>query len=325
MKTGALWSVLFSLAILGCEKITSPEDLSPPETPAHFNLVGGGDGQVYLRWDSSREPDFSHYVVYRTTDLAQPFLDIAELRLNEFIDQYLAYDSTYYYYATTVDLAGNESKPTDHIEVQPLNISPPGRPQGLQVYGRNWPFANDVAIYLNWTPGEEGDLDHYYIYRSTDPQFSPSGSTLVDSTKGAAYRDLQVDVDRPYYYGIQAVDRGGKRSNVSEYGTDLILPQARLITPTNGVIVPLFFEFNWQSVPAARAYRIFVSRTPFSGELWSSATLADTVTRIVYTGPSLQAGQSHYWWVAAYSQVAAEGEGDARINSQSEIARFSQK
>lgn len=317
---------LGALVLVACGKVIGPRDRTPPATPSNFTLLGGGDGQARLRWDANQEPDFKHYAVYRTTDVNQPFESIAQLTANEFVDQFLSYDTTYYYRITAIDYAGNESDPTDYIDVLPINISSPSRPQSLQVHGHNQPVLRDVAMYLNWKPNEEGDLRRYYVYRSTTEDFAPSDSTLMDSTQIASYRDTHAQIGVRYHYRVQAVDNGGKRSIPSTPANDLILEQVRLISPGNGVTVTGPFELRWQQVPEAKAYRVFVTKSPLTQEVWRSELLSENITKIGYLGSPLQSGRSYYWWVAAYSYGETMDESghpiEPELNSQSDYARF---
>lgn len=318
-------SICLIFVLISCsDEVTSPPDIMPPVTPTNFRLLGGGDGQVHLRWDASQELDFKNYTIYRTTDLETPFAPIVSLTANEYVDQFLSYDLTYYYHVTASDYAGNESDPSDYIDIKPMNISSPTRPRDLQVYGHNLPIINDVAVHLYWTPNEEGDLDAYFIYRDTIPDLTVSDTTFIGTSPIASYRDEAVMVGIRYYYRVQAVDRGGKESIPSHANDDILLPQVRLISPANGVMVSLPFEFRWRSLEHAAGYRVIVSRSPFSEEIWVTELLPETTTTIGYAGPQLQSGWSYYWWVAAYSKVPDEDEDELslEINSQSEYMRF---
>jgi hypothetical protein len=65
---------------------------------------------------------------------------------------------------------------------------------------------------LSWDMSQEEDLQYYRIYRSTDPEFSPSPSTLVDGTKTNSWTDPSFG-DPSVYYKITAVDYSGNESD----------------------------------------------------------------------------------------------------------------
>ena len=87
--------------------------------------------------------------------------------------------------------------------------------------GGNMPQAvNDLVIsssgtdiVLTWSPVTQDTsglpilVDYYHIYRDTDPEFIPSGTTLIDSALTATYTDPGVLIapDPAYFYRVSAV------------------------------------------------------------------------------------------------------------------------
>jgi hypothetical protein len=95
-------------------------------------------------------------------------------------------------------------------------------------------LAGDV-IHLSWsavttdTAGAPITVDHYIIYRNSDPNFSPVPDDSVDQTTGLAYEDATPalkDTGTNHYYVVKAVDdQGGKSSDsnkTGEFDTSLI-------------------------------------------------------------------------------------------------------
>ena len=141
------FSVSFSCLILivglfSCSSETTNPDTIPPNTPQNFTLLGGGDGQARFRWTKSAEPDFQLYRLYRSVNNPNLYDTLIETSQTEYLDQFLSYDSTYYYYLTAVDLSDNESAPSHTIDVQPLNISAPLPPTFLIVNAFNNTLEN---------------------------------------------------------------------------------------------------------------------------------------------------------------------------------------
>lgn len=73
-----------SLMILSCSEVTAPEDIASPETPANFTLLGGGDGQVRLRWSRNAEVDFNFYRLYRSVNNIYNFSLLVQLTQIEY-------------------------------------------------------------------------------------------------------------------------------------------------------------------------------------------------------------------------------------------------
>ena len=142
VKGNSIIFLLFSfitLSFFSCSEITSPADAFPPETPKFFTLIGGGDGQAHFRWERNIEPDLKAYRLYRSENNISNFSLLVEISQTEYVDRFLNYDSTYYYYLTAIDNAGNESTATNIIDIQPLNLSAPQPPSRLNVSGINNP------------------------------------------------------------------------------------------------------------------------------------------------------------------------------------------
>lgn len=97
-------------------------DLTPPA--ALTGLIGRStvDGEVSLNWDFSPDLDADIYRIYRAERSGGPYDQIAEgIPLFEtlYLDDAVSFDTTYFYVVTVVDLAGNESDPSNEVDVTP--------------------------------------------------------------------------------------------------------------------------------------------------------------------------------------------------------------
>lgn len=319
-----VFSALLGLFLSGCSEVSSPADNTPPETPRNFTSMGGGDGQVHFRWEKSKEIDLKTYRIYRSVNDMASFSKLVELAQTEYTDRFLEYDATYYYYISALDNAGNESPPSNIIDIQPLNISAPQPPSQVIVSGYNNPLLNQKVVKINWTPPDIGDLKHYIIHRGANPDFTPDGSTCIDSTGIAFYTDAAVQINTRYYYKIIAVDKGLKTSLPSKPGGDWILAGPVLMVPANNTRFGSPWTFTWNPVENAAKYEVFLGNGPFSEAFWTSGKIDKT--EIAYTGISMLAGKVYYWWVGAYSQdkiKTSDGmEIAAPVNSYSTVNSF---
>ncbi len=305
---------LVAVSFIGCSEITSPADNFPPEKPKNFTLIGGGDGQVHFRWERNIEPDLKAYRLYRSENSLSNFSLLVEITQTEYVDRFLDYDSTYYYYLSAVDNAGNESTTTNIIDIQPLNLSAPQPPSRLIVSGFNSPLQGATEISISWTPPDIGDLKNYLVYRGADSTFVPSASTFLDSTNISIYLDRLVQLNQKYHYKIIAVDRGYKMSLPSESSNDLILSSPVLISPANNTRFTSPLTFKWDGVTSAVNYVVYVGNGPFSNIIWSSAKT--TSTEINYSGTALQSSKVYYWWVGVYSKDKVRLDDGTEIPSQ---------
>lgn len=315
---------LITLSYLGCSEITAPADTFPPAEPKNFTLIGGGDGQVHFRWERNIEPDLKAYRLYRSVNSLTNFSLLVQISQTEYVDRFLDYDSIYYYYLSAVDNAGNESKTTNIIDIQPLNLSAPQPPSRLVVSGYNSPLQGATEISVSWTPPDIGDLKNYLVYRGADSTFVPSVSTFLDSTNISIYIDKLVQLNQKYHYKIIAVDKGYKMSLPSKSSNDLVLSSPVLVSPANNIRFGSPLIFKWDGVTSAVNYVVFVGNGPFSDIIWSSAKT--TSTEINYSGTALQSSKVYYWWVGVYSKDKVRlddgTEVPAQINSYSIINSF---
>ncbi len=304
LPQGLLLFAMMALSLfIGCGKLTAPDDVIPPATPESFILLGGGDGEARFRWVPNGEPDFHHYVIYRSTTLPYDFSSftrLAELTHNEYVDRFLAYESVYYYYITAVDNAGNESKPSGILDVRPVNISSPPSPYSLTVYGYNNPNLNKTEFRITWIPPIISDLSHFRVYRGMNSGFVADASSLIDSTYVSMYIDVMQRAGDLYFYKVTCVDLGGKASVPGLPDADRVLGEITLLNPGNRTVQAQPMLFNWQAVEHAVKYQVFVGKGPLSNIIWTST--ATTNVQIQYSGPALSTDAIYYWWVGAYSK-----------------------
>lgn len=307
-------SFLFLLVIIGCSEITSPVDDKSPNTPSNFILIGGGDGQAYFRWEKNIEPDLKEYRLYKSEYTPKVFTLLASTTQTEYVDRFLAYDSTYFYYLTAIDYAGNESDPTSIIDVQPLNTSAPQPPSRLIVSGYNNPQQGLLEMQLSWVPPDIGDLKNYLVYRGTDSLFIPDVATFINTTSIAVYTDRFVEINKKYFYKIIAVDKGDKASFPSKTNSDIVLISPSLVSPANNTKFGNPRTFKWESVPAAYEYKVFVGNGPFSDVVWSSQSTKKT--EVTFNGPALQTSKIYYWWVGTYSREKIKFDDNSELPAQ---------
>jgi hypothetical protein len=67
-------------------------------------------------------------------------------------------------------------------------------------------------IVLQWSHSADNvAIDHYIVYRDTDPGFTPGGGNEVHQTEGTSYFDANAagTVGTDYYYVVKAADPSG--------------------------------------------------------------------------------------------------------------------
>jgi len=117
--------------VAGCGSSGGNSDSTPPGAPSR--LAGTpGDGKVDLSWSGSSAGDVSAYNVYRSpsssVDQISDRSPIQSTSSATYEDTEVSNDTRYYYVVTAVDEAGNESQPSNKINVTPPFEEAPGRP-----------------------------------------------------------------------------------------------------------------------------------------------------------------------------------------------------
>jgi parallel beta-helix repeat protein len=97
-------------------------DTLPPAVPGGTKAFGR-DKEVDLSWTPSPDKDIGQYRIYRSSTPLTGFQEVGKTELTTFRDQNLTNETAYFYRIAAVDLAGNESKPSESIRATPV---PPG-------------------------------------------------------------------------------------------------------------------------------------------------------------------------------------------------------
>ncbi|MBI1932846.1 MAG: T9SS type A sorting domain-containing protein [Ignavibacteriales bacterium] len=212
-------------------------DLVAPSKPTNFILNGFLD-KVELSWNKNPEGDVEKYNIYRSTtanfdpDTMATFtyavLDTV------FTDTNVVYGNSYYYSIAAVDTAGNKSDYSEILAVSIADTIAPEAPTGLKIV-----LTDESTASLSWNKNLEGDVEKYQIYRSMVSNFDPDTmDTFTYSTTDTFYVDVNVDIDKHYYYKISAVDI---HENNSEFSSEVNL----LITDiVNNNVLPTKFELS---------------------------------------------------------------------------------
>lgn len=80
----------------------------------------------------------------------------------------------------------------------------------------------DRAVYLGWEAGSSSEIDHYRIYRSTDPT---SPLDYLAWTFESGYVDMAVANGLTYFYAVSAVSGAGLESPLSRIVGDTPRPE----------------------------------------------------------------------------------------------------
>jgi hypothetical protein len=217
-----------------------------PTLPAPSGFQGQltADG-VVLSWNkaliATEMPGLQHfYRIYRRQAKGQDAL-IANLPMatTQFVDRGFEWEKAYQYRLDVVTVVNGqqaehcaesgpaencaeavsvEGNDTPEIEVIAHDVFPPATPSGLEaVFSENGP---QKFIDLVWSPNAETDLAGYNVFRHEEgAEAVRINSQMV---KTPAYRDLNVQAGKKYFYSVSAVDGRGNQSGKSQEAEESI-------------------------------------------------------------------------------------------------------
>lgn len=133
---------------------------------------------------------------------------------NSYSDARFDFGKTYVYAVRSVILVeGNEieSDNSQPVTMTPLDIFPPGAPQGVVAAVLPGTTPSTFFVDLSWSINTETDLAGYRVYRSV--QEGVRGQLITpDLLPIPAIRDGSVEQGHRYWYTVTAVDRAGNES-----------------------------------------------------------------------------------------------------------------
>ncbi|MBI3034934.1 fibronectin type III domain-containing protein, partial [Candidatus Woesearchaeota archaeon] len=212
---------------------TNANDTSVPSQITGLNATRIGQNFVELRWNESRDRDFSHYVVYRAD--ASPIAVTKPSTFNLFIDALVDSGRSYTYEVSAVNIFANEGPKSEPIRVTTL--------RGGQI------------LNLQHAP-----VDIFEDFRK--PLFTAN-------TSGNFNFGIRLNKnDGKYSIKLIFEDRAENAVIIEKAVTlDTKKPEVKIISPPSGALI---FENVANEVdvigktkPNARVH-LFVDRTPFS-------------------------------------------------------------
>ncbi len=88
------------------------------------------------------------------------------------------------------------------------NLSPPP-PAGFNA------SVVSTTVHLGWQLSSAKDVDHFAVYKGTDPGFDPHAGDPLAKISDTSYVDASVQSGNTYYYYVTAVDFSGNESPLS--------------------------------------------------------------------------------------------------------------
>ena len=171
--------------------------------------------KVKLTWQFEEEEDLEGFNIYRGTKSDGEFTKLNKSVLpksSNFYEDLIQISGNYYYYVSTVDLSGNETK-SGLVYTEVRDLVPPFAPKNLKA------STEPGKITLNWAPNNEGDLKGYFIQRSLNDSNNLDNHYININekpiTETTFSQTLAKKVRNKFVYRVIAVDTSYNRSSPS--------------------------------------------------------------------------------------------------------------
>ncbi len=182
-------------------------DSTPPSTPT--GLAGSlKSGAVNLTWKAATDNvKVTGYIVYRGGT------KLASVTTLNYTDATVRQGSSYQYYVTAVDAAGNASGASTSVTVKVPDTVAPTAPTKLTA------TPGSASVKLTWVAATDNvGVTGYYVYR---------GTTLVGTVKtGTTFTNTGLKTGTSYTYKVVAFDAAGNKGPASS--TVTVKPKATM-------------------------------------------------------------------------------------------------
>jgi fibronectin type 3 domain-containing protein len=188
-------------------------------------VVSITDKLVVLNWTKGLAADLVGYSIYRSETEVGGYQKISSeiVVSNNYQDNTIDMNKTYYYKISAMDKAGNEGVLSAFCMAN-TDIEAPAAAGKPSVVGVD---INEVS--LSWTVSDSEDLLGYNVYRCKTEagEYEKINLELISVNN---YKDVAVENNTKYFYKIAAVDEAGNESVLSENNSGFYFYNAPMTT-----------------------------------------------------------------------------------------------
>ena len=192
-------STVFFIAEKGNKRIQTFATLYKPEAPEQLTAQGEVHA-INLKWPTASLPYIKQYHIYRSPNQDQGYTRIASTPTNQFLDQGLTPEDTYFYRIAAQTFYGHEGATSVAAPGTAQKYTPPAI-SDFQVE------ATPFQIKMNWKPIDSPYLKTYWIYQKTG-----EATTKIGETSTPEFIKTSLTPNTPYTYLISAVGTDGLES-----------------------------------------------------------------------------------------------------------------
>ena len=193
--------------------VTTP-DHTPPTPPPNVTAVSDNPTTAFLTWNESTDDvGVAGYNLYRdgtqiaTTSALEPGVTPYTYYYQ---DTGLTEATNYTYKIVAFDMAGNKSQPSQPVTVQTTNITPPTTPTNLVASA-----PGCTRVQLTWDASTDNiGVNQYLIFMGLSPGAMQQIASAAPKSS-PSYNDQNVNAATTYYFAVEATDKDGNVSLMS--------------------------------------------------------------------------------------------------------------
>ena len=177
-------------------------EIEPPPAPTASSAAPGKPSAAPAAENSKPQP---------------ALVKIGETDAPPFSDPQTVFGATYEYSVRSIVQYPDqpvESADSNLVTITPKDIFPPAAPLGLVVVLVPAQGAAPAHLELSWAISPETDIAGYNVYRSEQANVQGTRQN-TELLIAPAFRDMNVQPGRRYFYSVTAVDRSGNESPAS--------------------------------------------------------------------------------------------------------------
>lgn len=290
-------------------------DTTAPATISDLSAIALNKA-ARLNWTNPSDRDVATYEVWRNTTgtTPNPATDLSMRVASNatsfslivtYTDENLADNTTYYYWVTTVDTAGNRSAFSNRPTVSTgslIDVTPPAVPTGLALTSLGAYDATNtfiVRLFANWNAVADSDLSGY------DLQLRENGGNWVSFLTNTNMYELIVRPNTLFEARLRSFDRSDNRSAftsiVSHTSTrDTVAPAVPTSLSVSASLTSLFLSWTNPADSDLDKIEIWENTSNNSG----TATRIATVNAIPsatggFSRSGLGSGVQRFYWLKA--------------------------
>ena len=180
-------------------------DMTSPAPPNGLQVLIDNSSRIAVYWNPSASSDVMSYLVYRRK-MGSTRIDVAPIsdRRLRYHDTTVIPGTSYEYWVSAADYAGNESLPSEPVTILMRDTIAPRYVRNVQAVP-----ASETETVIRWEPVPSSDLAGYKVYRSASMtgEFEPLSDQVIKTTQW-----VDQNATGNAWYKIFAVDTSGNMS-----------------------------------------------------------------------------------------------------------------